>query len=91
MPVLRHAEALDLWQAAAEIQRLSDTAREGKATREELTGSTITIAKDVKIQVEFNPAQVGASFLAQREEIELLTTNSGTIVQFWISRKPFDM
>ena len=43
VPVLRHAEALDLWQTAAEIARLSEAARNGKATREELTGSTLTI------------------------------------------------
>jgi 2-oxoisovalerate dehydrogenase E2 component (dihydrolipoyl transacylase) len=43
VPVLRHAEALDLWAAAAEIARLAGAARDGKATREELTGSTITI------------------------------------------------
>jgi 2-oxoisovalerate dehydrogenase E2 component (dihydrolipoyl transacylase) len=43
VPVVRHAEALDLWQAAAEVQRLSEASRAGKATREELTGSTITI------------------------------------------------
>jgi 2-oxoisovalerate dehydrogenase E2 component (dihydrolipoyl transacylase) len=43
VPVLRHAEALDPWQAAAEIVRLLEAARAGKATREELTGSTITI------------------------------------------------
>jgi 2-oxoisovalerate dehydrogenase E2 component (dihydrolipoyl transacylase) len=43
VPVLHHAEALDLWQAAAEIARLSEAARAGKARREELTGSTITI------------------------------------------------
>jgi 2-oxoisovalerate dehydrogenase E2 component (dihydrolipoyl transacylase) len=43
VPVVRHAEALDLWQAAAEIQRLSEAARSGKATRDELTGSTITV------------------------------------------------
>src|SRR5207237_3636245 len=43
VPVARHAEALDLWQAAAEIARLSEAARGGKATRDELTGSTITI------------------------------------------------
>jgi len=43
VPVLQHAEALDLWQAAAELRRLSEAARAGKATREELTGSTITI------------------------------------------------
>jgi 2-oxoisovalerate dehydrogenase E2 component (dihydrolipoyl transacylase) len=43
VPVLRHAEARDLWSCAAEIARLAEAARTGKATREELTGSTITI------------------------------------------------
>jgi 2-oxoisovalerate dehydrogenase E2 component (dihydrolipoyl transacylase) len=43
VPVVHHAETLDLWQAAAEVQRLSDAARSGKATREELTGSTVTL------------------------------------------------
>ena len=43
VPVLHHAEALDLWQAAAEIGRLAELARTGKASREELTGSTITV------------------------------------------------
>jgi len=43
VPVLRHAEARDLWSGAAEIARLAEAARTGKATREELGGSTITI------------------------------------------------
>jgi len=43
VPVLRHAETRDLWDSAAEIARLADTARSGRATRDELTGSTITI------------------------------------------------
>ena len=43
VPVLRHAETRDLWACAAEVLRLSEAARAGKATREELTGSTITI------------------------------------------------
>jgi 2-oxoisovalerate dehydrogenase E2 component (dihydrolipoyl transacylase) len=43
VPVVRHAEALDLWASAAEIARLADAARAGKARREELSGSTITI------------------------------------------------
>jgi 2-oxoisovalerate dehydrogenase E2 component (dihydrolipoyl transacylase) len=44
VPVVRHAEALDLWQSAAEIARLAEAARTGKATRDELSGSTITIS-----------------------------------------------
>ena len=43
VPVVRHAERLDLWQAAAEIARLAEAARTAKAKPEELTGSTITI------------------------------------------------
>jgi 2-oxoisovalerate dehydrogenase E2 component (dihydrolipoyl transacylase) len=42
--VMRHAEARDLWSCAAEIARLADAARSGKATRDELSGSTITIS-----------------------------------------------
>jgi 2-oxoisovalerate dehydrogenase E2 component (dihydrolipoyl transacylase) len=44
VPVIRHAETLDLWQAAAEIKRLAEAARSGKASREELSGSSITIS-----------------------------------------------
>lgn len=42
--VMRHAEARDMWSSAAEISRLADAARTGKATRDELSGSTITIS-----------------------------------------------
>lgn len=44
VPVLRHSEALDLWSMAAALRRLTDTARAGKASREELSGSTVTIS-----------------------------------------------
>jgi 2-oxoisovalerate dehydrogenase E2 component (dihydrolipoyl transacylase) len=43
VPVLRHAEARDLWDCAAEVNRLAEAAKAGTATREELSGSTITI------------------------------------------------
>lgn len=43
VPVVFHAEALDLWGIAAEIARLAAAARDGKVRREELSGSTITI------------------------------------------------
>ena len=43
VPVLRHAEARDPWSSAAEIARLAETARAGRATRDELGGSTITV------------------------------------------------
>jgi 2-oxoisovalerate dehydrogenase E2 component (dihydrolipoyl transacylase) len=43
VPVLRHAETLDMWSCAAEVARLADAARQGKAARDELSGSTITL------------------------------------------------
>jgi len=43
VPVLRHAEGLDLWACAAGIARVAEGARSGKAPREELSGSTITL------------------------------------------------
>jgi len=43
VPVLRHAEGLDLWQGAAGVARVAEGARTGKAPREELSGSTITL------------------------------------------------
>jgi len=44
VPVIRNAQALSVWQIASEILRLSDAARTGKAARDELMGSTITIS-----------------------------------------------
>ena len=43
VPVLRDAQARDLWANAREVTRLADAARNGSAVRDELTGSTITI------------------------------------------------
>jgi 2-oxoisovalerate dehydrogenase E2 component (dihydrolipoyl transacylase) len=42
--VMRHAEARDMWSSAAEVARLAAAARDGKASREDLSGSTITIS-----------------------------------------------
>ena len=44
VPVLRHAEASTVWTMAAEVARLAEAARTGRATRGELSGSTITIS-----------------------------------------------
>jgi 2-oxoisovalerate dehydrogenase E2 component (dihydrolipoyl transacylase) len=43
VPVVHDAQALSLWELAAEMRRVSEAARSNKATREELSGSTITI------------------------------------------------
>ena len=44
VPVVHHAETMDLWAFAKEVSRLGEAARTGKATRDELQGSTITIS-----------------------------------------------
>lgn len=43
VPVIRDAQAQDLWDLAREIVRLSSAARDGSAKRDELSGSTITV------------------------------------------------
>jgi 2-oxoisovalerate dehydrogenase E2 component (dihydrolipoyl transacylase) len=44
VPVIRDAQSLSVWQIASEILRLAEAARSGKAVREELMGSTITLS-----------------------------------------------
>jgi 2-oxoisovalerate dehydrogenase E2 component (dihydrolipoyl transacylase) len=43
VPVVRHAEVRALEDLAAEIRRVAESARDGSARREELSGSTITV------------------------------------------------
>jgi 2-oxoisovalerate dehydrogenase E2 component (dihydrolipoyl transacylase) len=43
VPVVKHAEARDVWDTALEVTRVSSAARENKAGKDDLSGSTITI------------------------------------------------
>lgn len=43
VPVIRDAQDRNVWQLAAEIRRLADAARSGKAKSEDLSGSTLTV------------------------------------------------
>jgi 2-oxoisovalerate dehydrogenase E2 component (dihydrolipoyl transacylase) len=43
VPVVKHAEARDVWDSALEVARVAGLARDNKASRDDLTGSTITI------------------------------------------------
>ncbi len=43
VPVLKDAQARNVWQLANEISRLAEAARSGKATKDELTGGTLTV------------------------------------------------
>jgi 2-oxoisovalerate dehydrogenase E2 component (dihydrolipoyl transacylase) len=44
VPVVRDAHVRDVWSIAEEVARLTQAARAGKATRDELSGSTITVS-----------------------------------------------
>lgn len=43
VPVVHHAEARNIWDCARELARVSGAAKAGTATREEMSGSTITL------------------------------------------------
>ena len=44
VPVIRDAQSKSVWQLAREVARLADAAKSGKASRDELMGSTITLS-----------------------------------------------
>ena len=44
VPVIRDAQNKSVWQLAKEVARLADAAKSGKASRDELSGSTITLS-----------------------------------------------
>ena len=43
VPVVKHVETMDIWNAASELLRVANSAREGSASLDDLTGSTFTI------------------------------------------------
>ena len=43
VPVVKHVEAMDIWSAAAEMVRVTQATRDGKAGVDDLSGSTFTI------------------------------------------------
>jgi 2-oxoisovalerate dehydrogenase E2 component (dihydrolipoyl transacylase) len=73
VPVIREAQSKSVWNIASEIVRLSDAARAGKATREELTGPTITISSlgpmgGITSTPVINPPQVAIIAVNKIEE-----------------------
>jgi len=77
VPVIRNAEAMSVWQLAREVLRLSEAARTGKATREELTGPTITISSlgpmgGVASTPVINPPQVATIAVNKLREMPVI-------------------
>lgn len=69
VPVLRHAESLDIWQTAIEISRLGNLAKTGSIDASELSGSTITLTSLGKL------AGVTATPVINRPEVGILCPN----------------
>ena len=77
VPVIRDAQAMTVWQLAREVLRLSEAARSGKATREELTGPTITISSlgpmgGIVSTPVINPPQVATIAVNKLQEIPVI-------------------
>ena len=73
VPVIRDAQGLSVWDLAREILRLSEAARSGKASREELTGPTFTISSlgpmgGITSTPVINPPQVATIAVNKVEE-----------------------
>ena len=77
VPVIRNAEGMSVWQLAREVLRLSEAARTGKATREELTGPTFTISSlgpmgGIASTPVINPPQVATIAVNKLQEIPVI-------------------
>ena len=69
VPVLRHAESLDIWQMAHEIARLGEAAKTGSIAPAELSGSTISLTSLGKL------AGIMATPVINRPEVAILCPN----------------
>jgi len=77
VPVIRDAERMSVWQLAREILRLSEAARTGKASREELSGPTFTISSlgpmgGIASTPVINPPQVATIAVNKLQEIPVI-------------------
>jgi 2-oxoisovalerate dehydrogenase E2 component (dihydrolipoyl transacylase) len=77
VPVIRNADGMSVWQLAREVLRLSEAARTGKASREELTGPTFTISSlgpmgGIASTPVINPPQVATIAVYKLQEIPVI-------------------
>jgi 2-oxoisovalerate dehydrogenase E2 component (dihydrolipoyl transacylase) len=83
VPVVRNAQALDLWELAGAIRHVSERARTNKATREELVGSTITVTSLGKLggiasTPVINPPEV--AIIGLNKAVERPVVRDGAVV-----------
>ncbi len=77
VPVVRHAETLGLHECAREMRRVSEAARLGVATREELTGSTITLTSLGAL------GGVASTPIVNRPEVAIVGVNRIVVRPVW--------
>ncbi len=77
VPVVRHADTLDLWQAGERIAEVSGAVRDGRASREELTGSTITITSLGKL------GALATTPIVNRPEVAIVGVNRMAVRPMW--------
>jgi 2-oxoisovalerate dehydrogenase E2 component (dihydrolipoyl transacylase) len=83
VPVVHGAQSLGLWEIAAEIRRLAERARTNKATRDELTGSTITVTSLGKLGGIASTPIINApevAIIGLNKAIERPVVHHGTVV-----------
>ncbi len=77
VPVLRHAEALDLWDCATGIRQVAQAARDGSARREDLGGSTITLTSLGPL------GGIASTPIVNRPEVAIVGTNRMAVRPVW--------
>ena len=77
VPVVRHCEVNSLWENASEITRLADETRNGRANREALSGSTITITSLGPL------GAVATTPIINHPEVAIVGINKMMIRPFW--------
>ena len=72
VPVVKHVEAMDIWQSAAEMSRVTQATREGKAGVDDLSGSTFTITSLGRL------GGLGATPIINKPEVGILGVHNAT-------------
>ncbi len=81
VPVARHVEARGLWDSAAEVSRLAEAARTGAASRDELSGSTITITSLGAL------GGIATTPIINRPEVAIVGVNKMQVRPVWDGRQ----
>ena len=77
VPVVRHCEARSIWDMAGALSRVANAARDGTATREELSGSTISITSLGKL------GAIATTPIINRPELAIVGVNKMQTRPLW--------